>query len=79
MLKQDDLKDLQKGTDRKVVLEKLGNPEKDIGSSLHIYLYNIEDGSNIVFNFSIDDKLTKATINNTDGSSKFFLNNHDNP
>lgn len=71
--KVSDFEFLKVGDLRTEILDKFGEPDDNIGSGLHIYVYNIEDEKNIVLNFSADDKLTKITLKSQDGIEKINL------
>jgi hypothetical protein len=69
----DDFSFLKAGISFDEVVVKVGNPEDDIGSGFHIFVYNLQDGSVVLLCFGSLDHIQYASITFPDGTAKFLV------
>ena len=61
-LNLDDFKKLEIGTSIEDVKKKFGDEKEDLGSGLHILVYEIDKDNNVILNFDPENKLSKVTL-----------------
>lgn len=57
-----DLSFIEKGMSYDSIVENLGEPDAEIGSGIHIFVYNLEDGSKLTLSFIELNSLLSATV-----------------
>lgn len=60
----DKFKTLRKGMSYEEIISIVGEPDQDIGSGLHVYLYNLADGTEVIVGVGDGLMYVKQRISN---------------
>lgn len=69
-LSLDSFANIKIGTPYSAIVEQFGQPEKDIGSGLHIFIYSLSDGTQIWLGFADLNSLFYIKYQLADGTVK---------
>jgi hypothetical protein len=65
---------LQLGMSYNEVVARVGEPDRDIGSGMYVYVYTLSDGSELNLSFaSLDHLLSALVYHPQDGTREFIL------
>ncbi len=69
----EDFSFLKAGISFDEVVAQVGNPDGNIGSGIHIFVYKLQDGSEVHISFIYLDNLNNASLLLPDGTGKVLV------